>query len=169
MNKNIILIGMSGAGKTTIGMAMSHKLKMAFLDMDSYIEKKYEMSTTEIFEKYGEEYFRDLESKAAEYIGKNYNNYIISTGGGVVLRPGNMKFLKENGRVVYINRSVENILTTLNADKRPLLKSNPQKLYEMYEKRHELYLKYADICVLNEGEFQDCVENICEVVNNIKK
>ena len=166
MNKNIILIGMSGAGKTTIGLALSYKLKMAFVDMDAYIEKKYNKSVSEIFAEHGEEYFRNLESETAKYLGENYENTIISTGGGVVLRQENMVYLKKTGTVVYINRTVDDILSTLNAEKRPLLKSNPEKLYEMYEKRHPLYLKYADICVLNSGEFQECVNNVYEAINS---
>lgn len=164
MNKNIVLIGMSGAGKTTIGMAASYKLKMAFVDMDAYIEKKYNMPISEIFEKYGEEYFRNLETETAKYLSENYKNTIISTGGGVVMRSENMEHLKRTGTVVYINRTVENILSTLNAEKRPLLKANPDKLYEMRALRHPLYLKYADICVLNSGEFAECVDNVCEAV-----
>ncbi len=164
MKENIVLIGMSGAGKTTIGKAMSYKLKMAFVDMDAYIESKYDMSVSEIFEKYGEEKFRNLESETAKYLSENYKNTIISTGGGVVLRDENMSYLKKTGITVYINRTVENILSTLNADKRPLLKSNPEKLYEMRKIRHPLYIKHADICVLNGGEFQECVDNICEAI-----
>jgi len=169
MKNNIVLIGMSGAGKTTIGMALSYKFKMAFVDMDAYIEKKYNKSVSEIFAEQGEEYFRNIETETAKYLSENYENTIISTGGGVVLREENMAYLKETGTVVYINRTVNNILSTLNAEKRPLLKSNPEKLYEMYEKRHPLYLKYADICVLNSGGFQECVNNVYEVVHSVQK
>ena len=164
MKKNIVLIGMSGAGKSTIGMALSYKLKMAFVDMDSYIEKKCNMSVSEIFSQYGEEGFRNLETDTAKCLSENYKNTIIATGGGVVLRPENMGYLKSTGVVVYINRTVENILSTLNAEKRPLLKSNPEKLYEMRKTRHPLYIKYADICVLNSGEFQECVNNVYEAI-----
>ena len=168
MKENIVLIGMSGAGKTTIGRAMSYKLKMSFVDMDAYIEKKYGMTVSEIFEKFGEEKFRELETETAKYLSANYKNTIISTGGGVVMREENMSYLKNTGITVYINRTVENILMTLNAEKRPLLKSNPEKLYEMRKTRHPLYIKYADICILNSGEFQECVDNICEAINMYK-
>lgn len=166
MKKNIVLIGMSGAGKTTIGISLSYKLKMAFLDMDEFIAKKYGMSISEIFEKYGEEHFRKLESETAQYISENYTNTIISTGGGVVLKSSNMENLKKTGTVVYINRSVENILSTLNAEKRPLLKNNSEKLYDMFEARHPLYLKYADVCIMNSGGFNDCVNEIVDVIKN---
>ena len=161
---NIILIGMSGSGKTTIGKALSYKLKKAFLDIDSFIESKEGMTVSEIFEKAGEIHFRKLEKEACEYISKNYENTIISTGGGVVLNYENMQYLKQAGRVIYINRTVESILRTLNSEKRPLLKNDPDRLYEMYKERHTLYLKYADICVLNNGEFSECVENIFNII-----
>ena len=169
MDKNIVLIGMSGSGKTTIGLSLSYKLKKAFVDIDAYIERKNNMSVSEIFEKYGEEHFRKIETETVEYLSKNYKNTIISTGGGVVLNPVNMEYLKETGIVIYINRTVEDILSTLNAEKRPLLKANPAKLYEMRETRHPLYMKYADICIMNSGKFSECVNNIYEAVTASKK
>lgn len=168
MKKNIVLIGMSGAGKTTVGLALSYKLKMAFVDMDAYIEKKYSMNISDIFAKYGEERFREIETETAEYLGEKYNNTIISTGGGVVLKNENMEHLKKTGTVIYINRTVENILSTLNSEMRPLLKANPQKLYDMYTIRHPLYIKYADACIMNDGEFDECVDKICEVIKQQK-
>lgn len=166
MDKNIVLIGMSGAGKTSVGRALSYRLEMAFVDMDDFIEKRVNMSVSEIFEKYGEEYFRKLETQTAIFLSENYKNTIISTGGGVVLNPLNMDCLKKCGTVIYINRSVEKILSTLNPQKRPLLKSNPEKLYDMYNVRHPLYLKYADVCVLNNGDIEECVENIAQLKIN---
>ena len=164
MSTNIVLIGMSGAGKTTIGKALSYKLKKAFLDIDSFIESNSGMTITEIFENSGVEHFRKLEADACEYISENYENTIISTGGGVVLNSENMKHLKKSGKVIYINRSAESIMKTLNSEKRPLLKNNPEKLYELHKERHPLYLKYADICVLNDGEFSECVDNIYSII-----
>ena len=164
MNKNVVLIGMSGAGKTTIGLALSYKLKMAFVDMDSYIENKYEKNISEIFAELGEEKFREMETEAAKYLSENYKNTIISTGGGVVLKPENMEYLKRSGKVIYIRRTVENIISTLNAEKRPLLKQNPEKLYQMEKTRHPLYTKYADICIMNSGSFSECVESVYDAI-----
>lgn len=159
---------MSGAGKTTIGLALSYKLKVAFVDMDSYIERKFNMQISEIFAKFGEEKFREIETETAKHLSENYKNTIISTGGGVVLKNENMEYLKETGRVIYINRTVENILSTLNSEKRPLLKENPEKLYEMYKIRHPLYVKYADVCIMNSGGFSECVDEIYEVIKQQK-
>ncbi len=166
---NIVLIGMSGAGKSTVGIALSFKMRMPFVDMDNYIERTQKLSISKIFEIYGNDYFRDIEAKTAKHIGLNYRHTIVSTGGGVILRPENMQYLKKNGAVVYINRSVENILKTLNAEKRPLLKNNPQKLYDMYEERHGLYLKYADVVVVNGSDFKSGVQNVYEAVKELVK
>lgn len=166
MKSNIVLIGMSGAGKTTVGKALSYKLKMAFVDIDNYIEARNGMSISEIFEKYGEAHFRKLEAEATAYLSENYKNTIISTGGGAVLNADNMKMLKNNGVLIYLNRTVESILSTLNSGKRPLLAANPKKLYEMYEIRHPLYLKYADICISNNGDFNECLKNIVDAIKN---
>lgn len=164
MKNNLVLIGMSGAGKSTVGVALSYRLRMPFVDMDSYIERTQNMTATEMFETYGIDHFRDIESKTAKHMGLNYKRTIISTGGGVILRPENMEYLKKNGIVVYINRSVENILKTLKTDRRPLLKDHPERLYEMYKERHELYLKYADIVVVNGSDFKSGVENVYDAV-----
>ena len=166
---NIVLIGMSGAGKSTVGIALSFKMRMPFVDMDNYIERTQKMSISNIFDLYGNDYFRNIEAQTAKHVGLAYRHTIISTGGGVILRPENMQYLKKNGVVVYINRSVENILKTLNAEKRPLLKNNPQKLYDMYEERHELYLKYADVVVVNESDFKSGVQNVYEAVKGLVK
>ncbi len=167
MKSNLVLIGMSGAGKSTIGIALSYRLRMPFVDMDSYIERTQNMTATEMVETYGINHFRDIESTVAKHIGLDYKRTIISTGGGVILRPENMEYLKQNGIVVYINRSVENILKTLKTDNRPLLKDNPERLYEMYNDRHELYLKYADIVVVNGSDFKSGVDNVYDAVKDL--
>lgn len=92
--KNIVLIGLSGAGKSTVGMALSYKLRMPFVDMDNYIERRENKLISEIFEQYGNDYFRDLETMTAKHIGLTYFNTVVSTGGGVILRPENMEYLK---------------------------------------------------------------------------
>ena len=169
MKSNLVLIGMSGAGKSTIGIALSYRLRMPFVDTDSYIERTQNMTTSDLFEKYGNNRFRNMETEAVKHIGLGYKRTIISTGGGVILRPENMEYLKQNGIVVYINRSVENILKTLKTENRPLLKDHPERLYEMYHDRHELYLKYADIVVVNGSDFKSGVDNVYDAVKEFFK
>ena len=119
MWKNIVLIGMPGCGKTTLGKILNKELSMEFYDMDNYIERKTDKKISELFEK-GENYFRDIESLACEELSKN-KNVIISTGGGVIKRKENIDFLKENGIVIFIDRSVDDIIGDVDISKRPLL------------------------------------------------
>lgn len=161
--KNIVLIGMTGCGKTTVGLALSYRLKMPFIDMDAWIEKKDGRTIPQIFAEDGEEGFRRLETKISELVSKEHGT-IISTGGGVVTRPENMKFLRRHAVVVYINRSPENIMKQIRLDKRPMLKGKTDALVPMYETRHPLYLKYADIEVKNRCNFEQGVENVYRAV-----
>ncbi len=165
--RNIVLIGMSGAGKSTVGISLSYRLRMPFVDMDNYIAKAENMTVSQIFAEKGNDYFRQLETQTAKHMGQHYHGTIISTGGGIVLRQENMEHLKKNGIVVYINRSVEHILKTLKTDKRPLLKENPLKLYDMYEERHDLYLKYADVVVANGSDFNSGVQNVYDAIKDL--
>ncbi len=163
MKKNIVLVGIMGCGKTTIGNALSYKLKMPVIDMDKEIEKEEGMEIKDIFDRFGEEYFRNSETKIAEKLSK-LSGHIISTGGGVVLRDENMKYLKETGKVIYIHRTPDEIIKTVKTEKRPLLKNGPEKLYEIYNARHNIYLKHADVVVKNSGDFQNGVENVYNAV-----
>ncbi len=164
--KNIVLIGMTGCGKTTVGRSLSYRLKMPFIDMDSQIEKKAGMSIPQIFETEGEEGFRQRETQIAEKMSHEKGT-IISTGGGIVMREENMQYLKQNAVVVYINRSVDDITKNLRMEKRPMLKGKTDTLYPMYEKRHPLYLKYCDIEVINDGDFFSGVENVMNSVKDL--
>lgn len=161
--KNIVLIGMTGCGKTTVGLSLSYRLKMPFIDMDAWIEKEAGISIPQIFQEEGEEGFRKRETQMAEKMSHEKGT-IVSTGGGIVTREENMQYLKQNSVVVYINRSVEDIIKNLRMDKRPMLKGKTDTLYPMYEKRHPLYLKYADIEVINDGDFESGVENVLNAV-----
>ncbi len=99
-NKNIVLIGMPGCGKTTIGRSISSKLNKKFIDVDEYIECKYNKSIPQIFKENGEEYFRNIELKSVEEIS-NKEDSIISTGGGVIKNEQNIINLKQNGIVSF--------------------------------------------------------------------
>ena len=96
VNKNIVLCGFMGSGKTVTGKALAQKLKMEFIDLDHFIENAEIMTVSDIFLKFGEPHFRKLESKAAEVLGKSRNK-VIACGGGTVIHPQNAKALKVNG------------------------------------------------------------------------
>ncbi len=162
LSKNIVLIGMPGCGKTTIGKILSERLEAKFLDIDKYIEKYNEKSITEIFQQ-GEEYFRNIERKAVLKISKE-KNCVISTGGGVIKNYLNMEDLKKNGIIIFIDRPIESIAKDVNMSNRPLLKQGIENLYNIFEERYELYKKYCDFYIINQGSIKVAVESILEVV-----
>lgn len=140
--KNIVLIGMPGCGKTTIGRLLANKLNMDFVDIDEYIVKLEGRSIVDIF-KQGEDHFRSLETKAISEIVKA-KGIVIGTGGGVVKNKLNMELLKSNGIIVFINRPVEEIYKDIDISIRPLLKENINNLWDIYKERYELYKSFSD-------------------------
>lgn len=148
MSKNIVLVGLSGSGKTTIGKILNNYTNYAFVDTDAIIEKIENRTINNIFATDGEEYFRDIEAKITKDISLK-GNQIISTGGGIVLREENLKNLKKNGVIFYLKTSVEILLKRLEGDNsRPLLKTDDikKKLENMLKIRNNLYEK-ADITI----------------------
>lgn len=163
LKSNIVLIGMPGCGKTTVGKVLSKKLKYKFCDMDSYIQQMTKKTIKELFEQ-GEENFRDWETKACEELVK-LNNTIIASGGGVVKREKNIEILKKNCTILFIDRPVERILSDVDINSRPLLKDGKEKLYSLYEERYELYKNAADIIILNKGYLRDTIDIIMDILN----
>ena len=149
--KNIILIGMPGSGKTTVGKRLAEALNRDFIDTDEMIVKNVGKPIPDIFANGGEKLFRKYEHEAVLAAGK-----VISTGGGVVVNDDNFDALKQNGTIIFLNRSTSYLPT----DGRPLSQSND--LNEMFKKRLPLYRKFCDI----EADGNDTIEN---VANNILK
>lgn len=156
--KNIILIGMPGCGKSTIGKKLADELKLPFCDVDEFIEEKSGLAIPQIFKK-GEEHFRDIESDAVRQVASNYPA-VISTGGGVVKRKENINTLKDSGIIIFINRPLDNIIKDINTETRPLVKNNLSAIYRLYEERLPLYKEYCDIEVLNDKELEYTVDSI---------
>ena len=161
--KNIILVGIMGCGKTTISKLLSEKLKMPVIDMDKYIYKKYHCTISDMVA-ISEEYFRYRESEACLVMAK-LDGYSISTGGGVIKRKENRDVLKQAGTVFYIDRPVDNIVTDVETAHRPLLKDGPEKLYQLFDERHQLYLDSCHYHVKNDGTLTDIVNKIVEDID----
>lgn len=157
MKKGIVLIGMPGAGKTTIGRYISEKLNFKFVDMDEFIERSSKKSIKEIFNQ-GEDLFRAFETKTCEVLSR-LDNVVISTGGGVVKKEENMDYYKDFV-VVFINRPLELILDDIDVDSRPLLKDGKERVINLYRERIDLYNKYLDIEVINDGSIEDVAKDI---------
>lgn len=160
LKRNIVLTGMMGSGKTTIGRLLSEKLEMNFIDMDEYIEKNAGSTIKDIFKK-GEEYFRALESEAASEISK-LSSSVISTGGGVIKKSSNIELLKKNGIIFFIDRPIENIAADIEISSRPLLSRSKEKLYKIYNERYILYKNYCDVIIKNDKDIQSAAEKIIE-------
>jgi len=161
--KNIVLIGIMGCGKTTISKLLSEKLNLPVVDMDEYLVNKHQCSINDMFA-VSEEHFRDLESQACIDLAK-LDGHIISTGGGVVKRKQNSDVLRKTGIVFYLDRPVDNIITDVTTADRPLLKDGPQKLYQLHDERHQLYLDACDYHILNDGTLNEVVDRIIKIIN----
>ena len=145
MTNNIILVGMPGCGKTTIGKLLSETLTdYTLIDTDSIIEKTQGISISEIFKKYSEDYFRKLEYDTIQMVCTNCSKKIISIGGGAFENPNNRAVLLKTGKVFYLKSNLDILYYRISKDSsRPLLKSeNPrQALENLLSKREENYKK----------------------------
>lgn len=158
MANNIVLIGMPGCGKTTIAEALAKTTGLNWIDLDEYLTHYYRMSIPEMF-RLGENYFRQKESEIC-YALKDLSDTIISCGGGVVLRPINMTYLKEKGTVFWLERDLYRIMQDVEVEGRPLLAKGKGQLYMLYQARAKLYAKYADWRIDNNGTIDQTVEMI---------
>ena len=163
-NYNIFLIGFMGAGKSTISDYLKNVLAMDVVEMDQCIVERQGMSISDIFETYGEEYFRELETNLLIEM-QSRSNVVVSCGGGVPMRERNVAEMKKNGRVVLLTAKPETILERVrdNHD-RPLLENNKNVSFiaDLLEKRRAKYEAAADIVIQTDGksELEICEELI---------
>ena len=154
---NIILIGMPFSGKTTAGKNLARRLKLTHIDLDKKIEENIGMTIPEYFEKHTEAEFRQVESFAIEEVS-NKKGVVVSCGGGTILRESNMRKLLENGFCVFLNKKLELLKEKANSKTRPLLKT--KTIEQIYEERIDLYLKYTDITINNNGSKEDTLNQL---------
>ena len=151
-----------GSGKSIVGKALGEHTKIPFIDLDKYIEQHEGKTINEIFLKYGEQYFRDLEYKACKELCLK-KGIILALGGGTPLYKRNFYLLKKNSKIVFLNVPESTITYRLENDNtRPLLNSSEKakRIKKLYRERQPCYIKISDVTI----DAQECVENI---VNNI--
>ena len=153
--ENIVLCGMPSSGKTTIGRLLSRTIGREVVDTDQLVRNNTRMEISDIFRTQGEAAFRKLETEAIASVSRS-QGLIISVGGGAVINPLNVHLLKMNGRIVFIDRPLVQLRATSD---RPL-SSDIEKLKAMYEVRRPIYLKAADLAVLNDGSPRQCLKKI---------
>lgn len=156
--RNVVLIGMPGCGKTTVGQALARRLGKDFVDVDEEIARTAGLSIPEIFAREGEEGFRRRESQAVRAAGSR-TGCVISTGGGVVTRRENLWPLRQNGAVIHLLRC----LSALPTEGRPLSQQTPAE--ELWRRRAPLYAAFADYTVDNNGPLEDTLRQIEKELN----
>lgn len=153
--ENIVLIGMPGCGKSTIGRALAKELSMDFADSDDEIIKLAGCSIPEIFDSKGEEYFRTLEAQVIRTLSAKQNT-VIATGGGAILRRENAELLSENGRIYFIDRPIEYLVASLD---RPL-SSSREALQKRYNERYSIYCSLCDRHIKASQNLQKNIDTI---------
>lgn len=138
--QNIVLIGMPSSGKTTVGKILAEKCGKHFADTDEYIVKKIGMPIADFFAKHGEAEFRKIEKETVASLSAT-GGKVIATGGGAVLDPENVRALKQNGVLVFLDRRPENLIAT---DDRPLA-SRRSALERLYAERYDIYRAAAEV------------------------
>ena len=163
---NIYLIGMMGAGKSTLGISLSEKIQKPFVDLDSEIEKAAGKSITEIFDIDGEEQFRKMETKQL----KQYSESIVACGGGIVLNNANRKFINENGIAILLLATMGELTQRLSAsNNRPLLADDnmEEALTKLWMERLIDYLDTANFTIETDGKNpEQLTEEILAQINS---
>ena len=153
--ENIVLTGMPGSGKTTVGRLLARELGRPYLDTDRLIEEKTGMAPGRIIREKGEAAFRDLETEAIRQIAPE-NGSVIATGGGAVLRRENVELLRMNGRLCFLDRPLEQLLPTAD---RPL-SSTREAVARRYRERYDTYTSTADTVIANAGTPEEAAAKV---------
>ena len=162
---NVTLIGMPGAGKSTVGVLLAKSMLMDFVDTDLLIQRKYGMSLCEFIEKYGEEEFKRAENDVISSL--NCENTVIATGGSAVYGEGGMKHLCEISTIVYLSVPVESLNERLsNIRTRGVVMKKGDSIEQLFQRRSPLYEKYAEITVdCSALRAEECVDEIIGKLN----
>lgn len=165
--RNIVLTGMPGSGKNSIGKALALRVGMEYVDTDELIEQRAGRTVSAIFAESGEPAFRDMESAVAKEVASR-GGLVISTGGGTMMREDNARALRRTGLVFFINRPVEEILSTVDLSNRPLLAGEPERIHRLCSERLPIYRATADHEVANDGELTFAVETMNSLIDYLK-
>ena len=153
-SESIVLIGMAGVGKSTIGNSLAKALEFDFTDVDDYISKKEGRGLQEIIDAEGEEAFVQIEKRRVNEI--DLTRRVVTPGGSIIYHPDLMEYLKQHSTLVYLDDSFENIEGKLtDALIRGIVGLKSKSLRQIYDERRPLYLKYADITLNCQGKSQD--------------
>lgn len=161
MKKNIVLIGMPGCGKSSVGRELAAMLHMVLVDTDQMVEQEDGRTIPDIFAQDGEAVFREKETAAAKRAAA-MTGVIIATGGGMVLREENMQALRERGIVFFRDRALSDILGEDLSD-RPLLSGDQKRIYDLYQQRIHLYRDYAHHIISDTNTAAEAAQRIAAI------
>lgn len=164
-DKNIVLIGMPGSGKTTLGKQLASRLGRTFVDADDFVVQLEGKTIADMFA-VSEEYFRDAETRAAQELAKR-RGLVVACGGGVIKRSVNIEIFKETGVVIFLDRSPDDIVTDVDVASRPLLKDGKQKVYDLYDERIALYRAAADYTIVNDKKAEEILDELVRLSESI--
>ena len=156
---HVVIIGFMGSGKTRVGKQLSKDLGLSFVDLERLITRKMNMSAREIFQRFGEPYYRALETVALKQLIQDNERRVISLGAGLPLQEQNEKYLKELGTVVYLKERLE------GSSKDPMLDGDDrdEKIKKLLKQRDPVYQKFADVTVVTgEKPFEELIKEIEE-------
>ena len=165
MKNNIVLIGMPGCGKSTVGVVLAKVTGYEFVDSDLVIQSREKMRLCKIIERFGQQRFNEIEEDVNASL--DVEESIIATGGSVVYGPRAMEHLREIGHVVYLKLTLESVAKRLgDLVKRGVSMKPGQTLAELYEERIPLYEKYADVVIEADAmDIRQVVSTICQELN----
>ena len=170
---HIVIIGFMGSGKTRVGKQLAKDMGLPFVDLEKIITRKMNLSAREIFERFGEPYYRALETLALKQLIQDKDRKVISLGAGLPLQEQNEKYLKELGIIVYLKGSLATLKKRLEGSKKdPLLDGDDrdEKIKKLLKQRDPVYDKFADIKVVTgEKPFEELIQEIEEKITTYEK
>ena len=166
MKKSISLVGMAGAGKSSIGKQLADYLGFGFIDSDLVIETEHQESLQRILDRFGKENFLKIEEKALMSI--EFNNTVLATGGSAIFSELAMNYLKSRSSVIFIKVPYDKIVDRVsNFSKRGFLKTSDQTIQEAFVERQSLYKNFADYEVANDASQEKCLKKILDLIHRI--
>ena len=164
LTKNIVLIGLTGCGKSTVGKILAKNINYDFVDMDDFIVESTGKTIPELFE-VSEEYFRECETKACRSLS-NKQKTVIASGGGVVKNKENMNLFKDNSIIIFLDRPVDNIVGDIEIKNSPLLANGSDVVYKLYNERYDLYKNQCHYRIENNKTLNQLVSLIMKIVRD---